>query len=150
MIAELFTACLVTLVTDGDSMHLKCPARKAEFVVRVAQIDAPEVHHGGFIHWPDQPYGKEALASLKTACLGRKATMTLAGTKDKFGRTDAFVNCEGVDAGTWQIQNGAAWSYNAAKTSKYPSLQARAQTAHVGLWSLPNPIYPQDWRQGKR
>lgn len=147
MIATVLSACLVIGVPDGDSLKVKCPKRDA-MSVRIAEIDAPEVAHAAF-HIEQQPWGIESKAALAGLCLGKHATLHVV-THDRYGRTVAQVTCRRIDAGKSQVRTGNAWVYMPLKGTTMPALQVVAKGRKLGLWSLPNPVPPSQWRNGIR
>jgi endonuclease YncB( thermonuclease family) len=160
MIETLLAACLVIGVPDGDSLKVTCPDRKAALSIRLQGIDAPEIAHPG-LHIAEQPYGRESKAALTALCLSTHAHVTLISL-DRYQRHIAKVRCgevavpypkytmtlPGIDASTYQVEHGNAWSYLAPRRSTLPAAMATAQQRHLGLWALPNPIKPSVWRHG--
>lgn len=148
MSAVLLVACLVIGVADGDSMKVLCPARTNAISVRLAGIDAPEIVHKA-LRIEEQPGGRDSKASLAEMCLKQLATVHSTGT-DRYGRTLAQVECNGTNVNAEQVRRGQAWAYMASKRSGFPKLEAKARADGVGLWAIPNPIKPSDWRKGIR
>lgn len=130
---------LVTNVHDGDSLTVTGQAKN----IRVRYIDAPELKA---FKWDYQPYAAEARTALLNLCSGKVATLTNI-TQDKYNRLDANVNCQGYDVAKWQIDNGFAWNYKYAP-KRFRVLALNAKAKKIGLWALPNPINPIDWRKG--
>lgn len=128
-------------VTDGDTLTI-LDANKVRHIVRLAEIDAPEIGHGK----PGQPFGHGAKQSLASICFGQPAQATVAST-DRYGRLVARVNCNGRDANAEQVRAGMAWVYD--KYAKDLSLRAdqdKARAAKIGLWREASPVAPWDWR----
>ncbi len=148
MSTSLLVACLVIGVADGDSIKVQCPARVKAISVRLAGIDAPEIVHKTF-HIEEQPGGRESKASLVEMCLKQPATLHRTAT-DRYGRMVAQVECAGLNVNAEQLRRGQAWAYMASKRSQFPKLEAKARADGVGLWAVPNPIKPSDWRKGIR
>lgn len=147
MSASLLVACLVIGVSDGDSLKIKCDERANVIIVRLAGIDAPEIAHKAF-NIVEQPGGAEAKASLVQLCLKQPAVVHASST-DRYRRTLARVECNGVQVNEEQVKRGMAWAYINGKRSIIPALEAKARADGVGLWAQPNPIKPSDWRKGK-
>jgi micrococcal nuclease len=146
--STLLLACLVIGVQDGDSIKVTCPARANAFSVRLAGIDAPEIAHKAF-HIAEQPGGRESKAALTALCLKQPATIHTRSL-DRYKRTLAVVECNGVNVNGEQVRTGNAWAYIAPKRWKFTALQAKAQADGIGLWAQPNPIKPSVWRKGAR
>lgn len=125
----------VISVTDGDTLtvlHAGQPLR-----IRIANIDAPE---------QSQVAGETAKRSLTALCHGKNARYTRTGT-DKYGRTIATVSCDGVDAGKEQVTRGLAWVYRQYNTdASLPALEIDARKSKRGLWVIPTPEAPWDYR----
>ncbi|AVP58102.1 thermonuclease family protein [Pulveribacter suum] len=130
--------CLVIAVSDGDTLSVRCGARRPERV-RIAAIDAPESR---------QAFGKQAREQLVRLCFRQRAELyTLA--RDMYGRRVARVRCAGRDVAQAQVGAGLAWVYT-RQTAKYrelTALQQRAQAARLGLWSQKRPLAPWEYRR---
>ena len=136
----------VVKVVDADTIFVE--TRLVTRKVRLNEIDAPE---------SDQPYGKEAADALAKAALGRTVVVNYR-TKDRYQRFLGTVSLVGADGqpeisslNAALVREGNAWQYDAySKSEELAKLEAEAREKKKGLWSLPNPIYPPDWRKGKR
>lgn len=148
MSAVLFAACIVIGVSDGDGVRVKCPGHKAAFSVRVNQIDAPEVQHGGFIKIDEQPFGIQSRDALRALCLGNTATVRRVGF-DRDQRPIGDVKCGDVDVADYQVRAGLAWAYTPylVKGSPLPALEAVARAEKRGLWSVDGAVPPWQWRK---
>ncbi len=147
MSAVLLAACLVIGVADGDTVRVKCPEREKAFPLRLAGIDAPELKHSGFVRTAYQPWANESKAALTALCL--KETVDVRRIAfDRNRRAVGFVKCKGEDASAHQVANGHAWAFLVPKGhTEIIEFEAQARARKRGLWSLPNPIRPQDWRR---
>lgn len=130
--------CAVYGVSDGDTIKVRCGDGE-QISVRLGGIDAPE---------KKMPFGQRSKQALSDLCYLQQATI-MPKAKDRYGRTVADVQCQGVDAGAEQVKSGMAWVY--ARYSKgyealYP-LQSAARAAGLGLWSVHDPQPPWDWRR---
>lgn len=135
--------CLVIGVADGDTLLARCETSvgSQNIKVRLAEIDAPEKGH------PFSTRSKQHLADL---CL-RKAAMLRTQSLDRFGRTVARVECDGVDAVVSQVEEGFAWAYDDYVTDKaLHALQHTARAAQRGLWIDSEPVAPWVWRRNAR
>lgn len=131
---------LVVGVSDGDTLTLLVGRERVR--VRLSDIDAPE---------RGQPYGLRARHSLADLCHERIATVAAAG-KDRYGRTLGVVACDGVIANRAQVERGLAWVYTryARHDSPLHGVQDEARTNRRGLWQLPDPLPPWEWRSRRR
>lgn len=151
MSAILFAACLVIGISDGDTVRVKCPQRKAAFQVRIAELDAPELAHKAF-GWDLQPFGKESQASAAALCQGKLADVRRTGF-DVHRRAVGSVSCAGTDLATYQLKRGMGWAAQPQylpKGSKAVEYEAAARAAHVGLWAGDGQIAPWIWRKGNK
>lgn len=135
--------CLVIGVADGDTLLARCEtsAGPQNLKVRLAEIDAPE---------KGQPFSSRSKQHLADLCL-RKAATLRTQSLDRFGRTIARVECDGVDAVVNQVEAGFAWAYDDYVTDKgLHALQQNARTAQRGLWIDSDPVAPWVWRRNAR
>lgn len=126
-------------VTDGDT--IKVLHGGIEEKIRLDGIDAPESH---------QDFGTQAKNAMSTLVFGKDVKVLDHG-KDKYGRTLGIVIVQpsGIVANTTMVRSGFAWMYrqytNNATLAKSEEL---ARSEKRGLWSMPNPIAPWDFRHG--
>ena len=140
--AELL-ACIVIAVADGDSLRARCDDAGAsvQVSVRLAEIDAPE---------RGQAFGRRSRQHLATLCQGQHATVR-PQTRDRYGRTVARVECDGIDASTAQVQAGMAWVFDRYVIDRFLyALQNQARNQRLGLWVDGEPIPPWVWRELRR
>lgn len=130
--------CLVIAVSDGDTLSVRCGARRPERV-RIAVIDAPERR---------QAFGQQSRDSLVRLCFRQRAELYRLG-RDGYGRTLAHVQCQGQDVGAVQVRAGLAWVYTprAGQSPHLAALQRQAQASRTGLWSQKRPLAPWDYRR---
>lgn len=129
--------CLVTAITDGDSIKVRCPGQDQQSL-RLAQIDAPERR---------QPFGERSRQHLAELCFGQQAVVT-PRTTDRYGRLVANVTCQDRDAGREQIKAGMAWVFDRYVTDRsLYELQDAARAGRVGLWADEEPVAPWEWRR---
>lgn len=132
--------CKVVGIADGDTLTCLTAAKK-QVKVRLGEIDAPE---------SKQPFGTAAKKVLSDAIFGKEVVIK-AGTTDRYGRTIGIVYAQNQNVNLMLVQKGMAWAYvEYSKDPAYLKAQKQAEAKRIGLWSEPNPIYPQDWRKGYR
>ena len=63
----------------------------------------------------------------------------------------------GGDVNIEQVRRGMAWHYKAyereqapAQRKEYAAVEDAAKAAGIGLWALPNPVPPWEFRRGKQ
>lgn len=105
---QTFLLCLIVGISDGDTLTARCEAQTVK--IRLAEIDAPE---------KAQPFGSRSKQSLSDLCFKAQAEVK-PQSKDRYGRTVARVNCDGIDASLHQSSAGFAWAYTKYLTD--PSL----------------------------
>jgi endonuclease YncB( thermonuclease family) len=72
-------------------------------------------------------------------------------TKDRYGRTIAWVYVSGTSLNEELLRVGLAWHYKKySKESHLAELEEEARVARAGLWSDPHAVPPWDFRRGKR
>lgn len=138
-LAADFTGQVVS-VQDGDT--LTALVGRTQFKIRLAEIDAPELR---------QAFGQRSRDSLAALCFHKQARLEPVD-RDRYGRTVARVECDGVDANREQVRRGMAWVYlkYSSPSSALHSVQSEAQSARSGLWSEPGAVPPWDWRKSTK
>lgn len=131
----------VIRVTDGDSITVRTGEENIK--VRLAQIDAPE---------SGQPWGTRSRQELADMVAGRTITIKPTG-KDRYDRTIAQLEADGLDVNRDMVARGAAWAYVDYVTD--PSMidtERRARARSVGLWAMPENerVAPWVYRQQRR
>lgn len=139
---------------DGDTLAFRMDSgERAD--VRLAGIDAPEKR---------QAWGKPSAQEL-SALAGQRALLVWKKT-DRYGRIVGKVmagkGCSKehretcADAGLRQVKLGLAWHYkkyekeqDARDRAGYGRAEEEARRAHLGLWSIPEPVAPWDFRKGQ-
>jgi micrococcal nuclease len=116
--------CFVVAISDGDTLTARCDHQTVK--VRLAQIDAPE---------KNQAYGQRSKQSLSNICFNKQAVIK-PETIDKYGRTVAHVECDGIEANREQVKQGMAWVYDKyAKDQTLYLEQDSAKGNKRGLWA---------------
>jgi endonuclease YncB( thermonuclease family) len=126
-------------ITDGDTLTLLVDHTQHE--IRLAQIDAPE---GG------QPWGSSSKQALADKVFQKNVRVEVIDI-DRYGREVGTVWLDGRNINRELIRSGDAWVYRQYLTDE--SLLSDEQTARAGragLWDLPDPVAPWDWRHRKR
>jgi endonuclease YncB( thermonuclease family) len=154
-IAQADVTGVVVSVTDGDTIKV-LDENNTQHKVRLTGIDAPE---------RGQPFGlasKKYLASM----LGGKEVFVESNKNDRYGRVLGKVwvqpaDCPScgktLDINHAQLLAGMAWWYryyakqqSAEDRGRYESAEDEAKARDRGLWSVPDPVNPYDWRKGRR
>jgi micrococcal nuclease len=125
-------------VIDGDAYIFQ--TANGSFKVRMFGTDAPE---------RDQPYSKESADFLKQY-LNKNDVTKINGT-DRYSRSLGTLYVDGQDINLLSIKNGCAWHFKRySSDQQYASAEEYARKNKVGLWGLPNPIPPWNWRHVER
>lgn len=129
----------VTRVSDGDTVWVTDESGKHK--VRLNRIDAPE---------SDQPFGKESTAHLKSLIGGRDVRVEYEKL-DQYGRILGIIYLGGTDINLQMVRDGCAWHYkHFDNTPAYAEAERAARAAKRGLWAVPNPTNPYEWRKSLR
>ncbi|MBA4178695.1 MAG: nuclease [Leptothrix sp. (in: Bacteria)] len=128
---------VVTQVTDGDTVRFT-PAGQPAIVVRLADIDAPEIC---------QPWGPEARRALGELALNKAATLRTTG-RDGYGRTVGVLTVDDVNVGQRLVENGHAWSTR-TRNDAGPMVkhERMAKALNRGLHEGGAAIKPSDFRR---
>jgi endonuclease YncB( thermonuclease family) len=135
-VADTYT---VVGVKDADTIEVVSDDKK-RLVIRMNSVDGVE---------KNQPMGRAAKKYL-SGLIFRKAVEIEPFKLDKYGRTVATVWLGNTDVNLEVIKAGYAWVYREYADPKiypeYYAAEAEAKNKRIGLWSLPNPISPWEWR----
>lgn len=108
--------------------------------IRLNGIDAPELH---------QDFGQRSRQYLDSMVFGK--TIDIFPTSiDQYGRTVAIILVDNENVNYKMVAAGLAWHY--LKYSKDINLQKAEDFASengIGLWSMPNPIPPWEYRHSR-
>jgi endonuclease YncB( thermonuclease family) len=135
--------CLVIGISDGDTLTARCetPSGAQNLKIRLAGIDAPERR---------QAFGIRSRQHLADLCF-RKHAEVRPTASDRYRRTVARVQCNGIDANAEQVRAGMAWAF--ARYLIDPAvarLEEEARAERRGLWSDASPVTPWVWREQRR
>mgnify|MGYP001549625942 CR=1 FL=1 len=123
-------------VFDGDRFLVRARGRTTR--IRIEGVDAPEL---------DQPHGPESKAILEQMVSGKRVALELTGQTDGDYQV-ARVRWGDFDIGAELVRVGAAWAapLDGSTDAGMADLETAARDARRGLWSLPDPVPPRDWR----
>lgn len=126
--AALALEARVSEVLDGDTVVLSTGEK-----VRVIGINAPETH---------EPLGDEATRALAALVTNRPLQIAVGTEKrDRYGRTLAYLDVAGQDAGLALVRQGlaatVAFPPNTTRLDQYLAVEREARTARRGLWGNP-------------
>jgi len=132
---ETYTGKCV-IVHDGDTISVMKAGRAVK--IRLEGIDCPEL---------GQDFGTRAKQFTSGMVFGKDVEVK-EDNLDMYGRMVAKVYVEGRDLCLELVRAGLAWHYK--RYSSDPVLakaEVQARKAKTGLWSMPNPVPPWEWRK---
>ena len=124
-------------VNDGDTIEVLVSGLSQK--VRLEHIDAPE---------KKQAWGTRAKQACADLCYGQ--TVLLKGRKkDRFGRLISEVETtNGTNVNLQLVRNGHAWHFTKySSAQQYARAEQQARSEQRGLWSLPSPVPPWEFRK---
>ncbi len=126
-------------VTDGDTILVML--YEAAMKVRLNGIDCPEF---------SQDFGTKAKQFTLGLAFGKDARLEWS-KKDRYGRILGTFYAGEKNVCEALVASGMAWHYVKYSDGKRRSkLEAEARTAKAGVWSMPNPVPPWEFRKQKR
>jgi micrococcal nuclease len=133
-----FTGTVVK-IKDGDTVVV-LDSTKTMITIRLAGVDAPE---------KKQDFGLKAKQFTIDEVAGKIVTVKIIA-KDRYGRSVAWILYDKKNLSEELLKVGLAWHYIQYDKSKFlQSLEDKAKENKVGLWSIPNPIPPSEYRKSK-
>jgi endonuclease YncB( thermonuclease family) len=126
----------VVSVHDGDTLRA-VDEGKVEQRIRLHGIDAPE---------RGQPFGNVARDRLAALTMG-KAVEVHVEDRDRYGRTVARLEIDGLDVCRQMVADGLAWHFTRySDDERLAAAEREARAARRGLWRDPAPVQPWEWR----
>jgi len=127
---------------DGDTITVLHDGKGEK--LRLYGVDCPESH---------QDFGQKTKKFTSSMAYGKIADVEPV-TTDRYGRTVALVKVEGKSLNEELLKAGLAWVYtkycNKPFCSQWKKLEDQARQNKTGLWTMPNPIPPWEFRRGNR
>lgn len=123
-------------VSDGDTISVMKAGRAVK--IRLEGIDCPEL---------GQDFGTRAKQFTSGMVFGKDVEVKEYNL-DRYGRIVARVYVQGEDVSLELIKAGLAWhfkKYSSDAALAKAEVQARGQKK--GLWSMPNPVPPWEYRR---
>ncbi len=138
--AQKFTVKVVG-ISDGDTFT-GLNRDKLQIKFRINGIDAPE---------KGQDFGNKARQALSDYIFNKEITVDVQ-SQDGWGRYIAFVYTpDGKDVSLLMLQAGMAWHFKKYDaTEAYARAEEQARARKAGLWSMPAPEAPWDYRASRR
>lgn len=127
-----------THISDGDSFKSRRGNREIE--IRLASIDAPELH---------QPMGFECKNRLKNLIENRQIEVRPI-TIDRYHRIVGEVRVRNVNINRAMVRSGCAWAYRRyLHDNQMIGQEALARREKLGIWALPAAQRIPPWRYRK-
>lgn len=130
-------------VTDGDTITVLDDSN-VQHKVRLMGIDAPE---------KSQAFGNVSRQHLAARMFSKTVTVVYSKT-DRYRREIGKVLLDDEDINLEQVVSGLAWHYkkyareqSPEDQDNYTHAEVRARILAIGLWSLPSPVPPWDYRR---
>lgn len=126
-------------VSDGDTIEVLINGVGQK--VRLEHIDAPE---------KKQDWGNRAKQACSDLCFGQNVLLK-GGKKDRYGRLISEVEtANGTNVNLQLVRNGHAWHFTKySKSQQFAQAERQARQEKRGLWSLPSPVPPWEFRKRK-
>ncbi len=122
-------------VADGDTLTVLSDSRPV--TVRLAEIDAPEM---------GQPWSSRSRQALADKVFEQVVTVEPL-TRDRYGRTVAYVRLGDREIHRELVREGHAWAYRRYLIDgSLLEDEAAARNAGAGLWGLPEASVTAPWQ----
>lgn len=136
-ILSFFAKCIY--ITDGDTITV-LDSTNTQVKIRLHGIDCPE---------QGQDYGTMAKGFTADFCKGKQVEIVAMDT-DRYGRTVGLVIVNSDTLNVELLKAGLAWHYKRYDSNPiWDAYEKQAQEKKIGLWSMPTPMPPWEWRKGK-
>ena len=133
----------VVKVSDGDTITVLTNDKK-QLTIRLEGIDAPEMR---------QAFGSKSKSFLDALLKANQYKVKVHATgKDRYQRTIANLYVgQNKCVNLIMVRNGFAWHYKRySKDAALALAELKARNEKIGIWSMPNPQAPWEYRSNKR
>lgn len=145
----------VRAVRDGTHLVVATPEH-ARHEIRLLGVELPEPPRegrNGTPASPGQPLGAEAAAYVRDLLVDKQVRLDVYG-KDRSGRSLAVVWLGDIDVNLTLVKEGFAWVSPSLTVPKVriglELAERQARVGKYGLWALPNPESPWEFRKRHR
>lgn len=149
----------ITGVHDGDGSFYGIDDQGDKVQLRLRNVDCPEIYSRYVLK--NQPFGLEAAANVRDLIKGKKVYAVCFGKSFKREVCDITYYEDSLltnpkDLRTTILKSGWGWFDGNNYGMKIPDdskftggrkLMNVARNEGIGLWELPNPVKPAQWRQ---
>ena len=126
-------------VADGDTLTVLYQGKK-QYKIRLQHIDCPE---------SAQAFGTKAKQALSKKVFGKVVTIKFE-EMDRYKRIlgDVYIGKEWINLE--MVKEGMAWHYKFySKDTAMAAAETKAKAGKLGIWSMPDPTPPWDFRRGQ-
>ncbi len=141
---------------ESTTLLLVTPPDSGPLQVRLYGIEPPEWSYPampGRQGVPGQPYGQDAFTYVRDLLTNRQVQIESFG-KDRRGRILAVVWLGDINVNLSMVKEGLAWVSPSVSDPRVRAelevAEQQAQKGRYGLWSLPNPEPPWEFRKRLR
>lgn len=131
----------VVAVADGDTLTVLHDGKKEQ--VRIYGIECPKKQQDGF----------QLARAVTSALVSGKVVDIEPRDKDRFARPLAIVTVDGKNCARELVGAGLAWVHmQDRKRPEYrelAELEKQAKTGRLGIWAMPGPIPPWEFKPGE-
>ena len=145
----------VRAVLDGTNLVV-VTQEITRFDIRLLGIEPPELPRqgrAGTKPTEGQPFGPEAATYVRDLLVDKQVRLEPYG-KDRSGRTLAVVWLGDINVNLTLVKEGLAWVSQSVAVPKVRAelevAERQAQVGKYGLWALPNPEPPWEFRKRHR
>jgi endonuclease YncB( thermonuclease family) len=128
-------------------------ARHEIRLLGVEPPEAPREERNGTPASPGQPFGPQAAAYVRDLLVDKQVRLDVYG-KDRSGRSLAVVWLGDIDVNLTLVKEGLAWVSPLLTVPRVriglELAERQAQVGKYGLWALPNPEPPWEFRKRHR
>lgn len=133
-------------IADGDTLTI-LDSENVQHKIRLAGIDAPE---------RSQDFANRSKENLSRLAF-HKNVWVVGGKTDRYGRIVGVVRVDEADICLEQIKAGLAWHFKRFEHEQpprerqtYAAAEREARLARRGIWSIPGPTPPWEFRAASR
>jgi endonuclease YncB( thermonuclease family) len=130
----------VVSIADGDTLTV-LDESDSQHRIRLYGIDAPE---------KAQPFGQQSKKNLASKVFGATVHVEIVDI-DRYGREVGRIYLGGRLINLEQVRDGYAWRYTEYdRHHEFEAAEAEARRHRRGLWSVPHPTPPWEFRRAER
>lgn len=130
----------VVKVADGDTFTVLTSDNNT-VKIRLHGIDAPE---------KGQDFYRVSRDHLVSLVMEKEVEIAVT-TRDRYSRTVGLAKVNGKNINEAMLKSGLAWHYKEYdNNAKWAALENNARMERKGIWSMPHPVPPWQFRKARR